>query len=82
MDGVPPDLEKLVFACLEKSQDARPSSGQELADALDALHIARWTRMDAEAWWEVFGAEIEGDKEPVRPTSPTEQTVAVDLEAR
>jgi hypothetical protein len=67
---------------LEKDQTNRPATGQELADALDALDVAQWTRMDAEAWWDVFGIEIEREKEPLRPTSPTEQTVAVDFDMR
>jgi serine/threonine-protein kinase len=79
---VPPALEELIFACLEKDQANRPASGQELADALDKLKVARWTRMDAEAWWDVFGPEVELSKEPLRPTSPTEQTVAVDFDER
>jgi serine/threonine protein kinase len=79
---VPPALEELIFACLEKDQANRPKSGQELADALDQLDIGDWTRMDAEAWWDIFGPEIERAKGPLRSTSPTEQTVAVDFEAR
>jgi serine/threonine-protein kinase len=79
---VPPGLEKIIFACLEKKQEDRPSSGQALADALDELDVAQWTRMEAEAWWDVFGPEIEREREPARPTSPTEQTVAVDFDER
>jgi serine/threonine-protein kinase len=79
---VPKALEQLIFACLEKEQSNRPASGQEFADALDALDIAPWTRVEAEAWWDVFGPEIELKKAPSRPASATEQTVAVDLEAR
>jgi len=80
VDGVPGALEKLLFACLEKDQSNRPASGQELADSLDKLGVARWTRLDAESWWDVFGPEIERRKEPARPTSATEQTVAVALD--
>ncbi len=79
---VPKALEELIFACLEKRQTDRPSSGQQLADALDALDVAPWTRIDAEAWWDVFGTEIELAKKPLPPASATEQTVAVDLEER
>ena len=80
--GDDPELEQLIFACLEKEQANRPTSGKELADALDRLEVAQWTRMDAEAWWDVFGPEIDRAREALRPTSPTEQTVAVDLEER
>lgn len=81
-EDVLPGLQELIFACLEKSQENRPASGQELADALDKLEVARWTRAEAEAWWDVFGVEIEKAKVPLTPAGPTEQTVAVDLEAR
>ena len=80
-DDVPPELEELIFACLEKSQANRPASGQELADALDRLDVAPWTRLDAEAWWDVFGSDIESRRAPPL-TSATDQTVAVDLDAR
>lgn len=79
---VPAALEELVSSCLEKNQTDRPQSGQELADALDRLEVGRWTRMDAEAWWDVFGPEIDQLRTPLTPPSATEQTVAVDLDAR
>lgn len=78
---VPAGLEELIFACLEKRQTDRPATGQEVADALDRLKVARWTRADAEAWWDVFGQEIEKAREPLS-SSGTEQTVAMDLVGR
>ncbi len=78
---VPAELEALIFACLEKAQSDRPASGQELADALDRLDVAQWTRADAEAWWDALGPEIEKAKEPLSP-SPTEHTVAIDFHER
>jgi len=78
---VPAGLEELIFACLEKRQADRPATGQEVADALDRLKVARWTRADAEAWWDVFGEEIEKARAPLS-SSGTEQTVAMDLVGR
>jgi serine/threonine-protein kinase len=78
---VPAGLEELIFACLEKQQADRPATAQELADALDRLKVARWTRADAEAWWDVFGQEIEKAKQPLS-SSGTEQTLAMDLDER
>ena len=80
-DEVPARLEDLIFACLAKSQSDRPSSGQELADALDNLDAAQWTRADAERWWESFGPNIERAKEPIS-SKVTEKTVAIDLDER
>jgi serine/threonine-protein kinase len=78
---VPADLEKLIFSCLEKSQSDRPASCQEFADALDELEVARWTRANAEAWWNTFGDDIESAKEPLSP-NVTDETVAIDFDER
>jgi serine/threonine-protein kinase len=78
---VPAELEAIIFSCLEKAQSDRPASGQELADALDRLEVAQWTRADAEGWWGIFGDDIEKAKEPLTP-SGTEQTVAIDFDER
>jgi len=78
---MPAELEALIFACLQKSQTDRPASGQELADALDRLKVAPWTRADAEAWWDSFGGDIDQDRESLSP-SGTEQTLAIDLDER
>lgn len=80
-EAVPPELEALILSCLQKSQVDRPASGQELADALDRIDVARWTRASAEAWWDRFGDDIEGAKEPLSP-NVTEQTVAIDFDER
>lgn len=79
--AVPAELEALIFSCLEKSQADRPASGEELADALDRLQVARWTRANAEAWWHTFGGAIESAREPLSPAI-TEQTVAIDFDER
>jgi len=78
---VPAELEALLMACLEKEPSKRPSSGQELADAIDRLGIRPWSRTQAEAWWGEFGGEIEKAKKPLSPDG-TEQTVAVDFDER
>lgn len=80
-EALPRGLEELIFACLEKSQSDRPATGEALADALDQLEVERWTRADADAWWDVFGPEIEKAKGPL-PPHVTDQTVAIDLDSR
>jgi serine/threonine-protein kinase len=77
---VPPELEALIFSCLEKAQSERPASGQKLADGLDRLDVAQWTRADAEAWWGTFGADLDKTRKP--SSKVTEQAVAVDLHER
>jgi serine/threonine-protein kinase len=76
---LPVRLEELIFECLAKSQGDRPSSGQELADALDDLDVAQWTRADAERWWQAHGPSIEQAKEPIS-SRVTGKKVAVDLD--
>ena len=78
---VPAELDKLLLCCLEKSQSDRPASCQEFADALDQLEVARWTRANAEAWWNRFGSDIESAKEPLSP-NVTDPTVAIDFDER
>jgi len=78
---VPAELDKLIVCCLEKSQSDRPASCQEFADALDQLEVARWTRANAEAWWNRFGSDIESAKEPLSP-NVTDPTVAIDFDER
>jgi serine/threonine-protein kinase len=78
---VPAELEALIFSCLQKAQSDRPASGQELADVLERLEVARWTRANAEAWWDTFGGTIESAKGPLSP-DVTAQTVAIDFDER
>jgi hypothetical protein len=51
--GVPPDLEALLLACLEKSPDRRPRDAAALRDSLLACADAgTWGDRDARAWWQ------------------------------
>ena len=51
--GVPPDLEELLLACLEKSPDRRPRDAATLRDSLLACADAgRWGDRDARTWWQ------------------------------
>jgi len=49
---LPPALEQLVLACLEKAPADRPSDAGSLRDALDRVELtAPWSRQRARAWW-------------------------------
>jgi tRNA A-37 threonylcarbamoyl transferase component Bud32 len=64
---VPEELERLILSCLAKSKDDRPQSAQQLADALDQIGLAPWTRVDAERWWERNGELVEQQRDSMAP---------------
>jgi len=49
---IPPALDGLIAACLEKRREDRPQTIGECGDVLEALAVRhRWTQRDAEAVW-------------------------------
>jgi serine/threonine-protein kinase len=51
--AIPPALDDLVFACLSKDPDDRPSDAGEMLRRLEAIVLEEpWTRDDARAWWD------------------------------
>ena len=49
---VPPKLEALVLACLEKNPTRRPETANTLADRLAACDdVEPWEAEDARNWW-------------------------------
>jgi CHASE2 domain-containing sensor protein len=49
---VPPDLERVILACLEKDPEKRPATAAALADRLRACECSSaWSTERAEAWW-------------------------------
>lgn len=54
---VPPELDALVAACLEKRREDRPQRITDLSEVLEALaRTERWTQQDAQAAWTAFRA--------------------------
>jgi serine/threonine-protein kinase len=51
---IPPALERLVLACLEKDPGHRPQSAKELASELRAIEVPSvWSQERAQDWWEI-----------------------------
>ena len=49
---IPPDLERVILACLAKSPADRPPSAAALVDALrECQDVASWEYTDAKGWW-------------------------------
>jgi hypothetical protein len=62
---MPPALEQLIMACLEKDPQNRPQTAAELVAGLRAIEFVRpWTPQRAENWWRMH-----------RPMSPGERVV-------
>jgi serine/threonine-protein kinase len=50
---IPPSLERLILACLEKDPSRRPADAEELAQRLAACELeAPWTPERARCWWQ------------------------------
>ncbi len=49
---IPPDLERVILACLEKDPGARPRSARGVERLLAACNVPPWSEEDADAWWQ------------------------------
>ena len=68
---IPPELEAVIHACLEKTPDLRPQSAAELGDILAGLAREHpWTQRQAREWWAVNSASST-DLPEVDPTAKT-----------
>jgi serine/threonine-protein kinase len=49
---VPPELERVVLACLAKQAADRPASAAVLSSLLEAVPVERWGEPEAARWWQ------------------------------
>jgi len=61
---VPPELDALVLACLEKKLEKRPQSAAELRRRLEACAVTPWTAENARAWWSEHQTDMEREEAP------------------
>jgi hypothetical protein len=77
---IPPDVDALVMACLEKDPDKRPQDAQELFQIACRCCPDRstWDQERAKAWWEHHLPELCGPLAlPEQPPAAAERAVAV-----
>jgi eukaryotic-like serine/threonine-protein kinase len=58
---IPPDVERVVLSCLEKSPDRRPQTAIDLSALLSECRVSKpWTANDAESWWRTHAPFLTG----------------------
>ncbi|MBT8494439.1 MAG: serine/threonine protein kinase, partial [Deltaproteobacteria bacterium] len=77
---IPGELERTILSCLAKDPDERPSSAAELLRRLDSIET-RWSRSDAESWWDEYGPSLETLRSDYT-TLLTDRTLGVDIRRR
>jgi serine/threonine-protein kinase len=78
---VPPSLEALLLACLNKAPSDRPASAEAIVDALDeAADCPAWSREDARRWWKDRAPAVRSQSELA--SLGEQRTLAVDFRDR
>jgi eukaryotic-like serine/threonine-protein kinase len=72
---LPPELDAVVLACLEKEPGRRPQSAAELRSRLAACAVEPWDGENARNWWLRHQAACDAD---VVRSSESPRTIAVD----
>ena len=49
--AVPPELDRIILACLAKKPEDRPGTATELERMLAEIDVEPWTEEEADAWW-------------------------------
>ncbi len=75
---IPPELEAVIHACLEKDPDLRPQSALELAGILSEVACANdWTQELAREWWTSHDLSTAGSSEGDTCVDPMAKTAAM-----
>jgi serine/threonine-protein kinase len=64
---IPPALDQLVLACLERKPENRPASAAELSCSLAAIDVPPWDESQAAAWWQAHQPRL-----PIREAETVE----------
>jgi serine/threonine-protein kinase len=70
---IPPEVDEIVLACLEKDPRKRPQTADDVLRLLESCQAAgAWTQASAKAWWERHLVELTGSLS-VTPDKPAFQ---------
>jgi eukaryotic-like serine/threonine-protein kinase len=66
-EGIPPELDDLVYRCVSKDPAERPASVAEMLEVVQSLMKTYvWTQEDARRWWRAFESEPANPSERAR----------------
>ena len=72
---IPPEVDALVLACLQKDPARRPQSAEELLALIDSVRVSgRWNNDQARVWWQRHLPELAG---PLATEEPVDVAVAM-----
>jgi serine/threonine-protein kinase len=76
---IPPELDALVLACLEKDPANRPQNARELLRMMERIGASQnWTNDHARAWWDTHLLDLTGPLALSEvPTMPASREVAM-----
>jgi serine/threonine-protein kinase len=74
--SIPPALDRLVLACLERKPENRPASAADLSRSLDAIDIEPWDEEQASAWWQTHRPKLQNCETPAE-TVPADATTMI-----
>jgi serine/threonine-protein kinase len=72
---VPPEVDALVLACLEKDPARRPQNAEDVLRLIEGIRGAgRWSNEQARVWWQRHLPELAG---PLATEEPVEVAMAI-----
>jgi len=67
--AVPPELDRIIMACLEKNPEDRPQTAAELMARLKAVPLeSPWSAERAEVWWQTHRPSTQGSLGSLQPS--------------
>jgi eukaryotic-like serine/threonine-protein kinase len=67
--AIPPELDRVILACLAKEPAGRPNSATDLSRRLAEVGLPEWSAGDARAWWDAHLGTTRGAPSTEFPAS-------------